>query len=672
MKTAANQKSLRSSKSGSDLLELVTGSLPARIAYIDAHGRYLFANSRYLADVGLRPDQIEGRPVREILGEEIFARVRSYMEAALSGETVTFETQVALLGNERYVQVTYTPDFDAYGGVQGFVALTVDITDRRRVEQELRRREVELERAQEGLARLAAIIECSDDAIVSKTLDGVVVSWNRAAERMFGYTAAEAVGRKITLIIPEERLAEEQDVLARVRRGEKVDHFETVRRAKDGTRVDISLTVSPIRDDSGRIIGASKIARDISERRSHEAQREELLVRERQTREGAEEALRLKVEFLSTLSHELRTPLNAIVGWAHMLRAGLPPGERDRALDVITRNAMTQNQLIADILDVQRLHSGKLRLNMREVNVGGVISAALDTMRPSARAKGIDLVLSLDPTVDPISGDPDRIQQIIWNLLSNAVKFTPSGGRIEIQLAPGKTHVEIRVEDTGRGIDPEFLPYIFDRFRQEDSSSTRRHGGLGLGLTIVRDLTELHGGNVTAANRTAGRGAVFTVVLPRAVLALRKAVSTDEHGDAPAKDSWIAAAPSLHGAKVLVVDDEPESRELVAMVLACAGADISAASSAGEALPLVLRDRPDAIICDIEMPGEDGYSFMQKVRALPHESGGLIPAAALTAYAANEDRLRALAAGFQVHVAKPVQPAELAGVVASLTGRVRR
>jgi PAS domain S-box-containing protein len=672
MKTIANNKPLRSSTSGVDLLELVTDSLPARIAYIDHQGRYQFANRRYLLDLGLRPDQIEGRRVREILGEELFERVRSYMEAALSGETVTFETQVSFVEKERYVQATYTPDIDAEGRVRGFVALTLDVTDRRHAEDQLRRREAQLERAQEGLARLAAIIESSDDAIVSKTLEGVIVSWNRAAERMFGYTAAEAIGRNIKLIIPEERLAEEDDVLARVRRGEKVDHFETVRRAKDGSRIDISLTVSPIRDESGKIIGASKIARDITERRNHEAQREELLVRERQARQEAEQAIRLKDEFLSTLSHELRTPLNAIVGWAHMLRTGLPTAERERALDVITRNAMTQNQLIADILDVQRLRSGKLRLNMREVNVAGVISSALDTMRPSAQAKGIDLRAQLDPAVEPICGDPDRIQQIVWNLLSNAVKFTPNGGRIEIRLLPVNAHVEISVEDTGYGIDPGFLPYIFDRFRQADSSSTRRHGGLGLGLAIVRDLTELHGGSVIAANRPAGGGAVFTVALPRAIVTLRKAI-TDERGrSTDDRDSWIAAAPSLHGAKVLVVDDEPESRELVAMVLACAGADISAASSAGEALPIVVRDRPDAIICDIEMPGEDGYSFMKKVRALPHESGGLIPAAALTAYAATEDRLRALAAGFQIHVAKPVQPAELAGVVASLTGRVRR
>jgi signal transduction histidine kinase/ActR/RegA family two-component response regulator len=392
----------------------------------------------------------------------------------------------------------------------------------------------------------------------------------------------------------------------------------------------------------------------------------------RKAYERAEEAGRLKDQFLATLSHELRTPLNAIVGWSHMLRSGgLDADTSRKALDTISRNAMTQTQLIADILDMQRITSGKLRLNLSAVDPAPVIEAALDTVRPAAAAKEIDLQTVIDPGTGPILADSDRLQQIVWNLLSNAVKFGGKGGHVRVGLIKVNSHIEIAVEDNGPGLDPAFIPFAFDRFRQADASSTRRHGGLGLGLAIVRDLTELHGGSVTAGNRTTGTGAIFTVKLPRMSVASANVTpsgtSMIERRN-PTRDEqiWLEAAPRLHGIRVLVVDDQLDARELIASILGACGADVMVESSAADGLARLQVDRPDVLLSDIEMPGEDGYALIAQVRALPANRGGATPAAALTAYASTADRMRALTAGFQLHVAKPVQPAELATVIASL------
>ena len=355
-------------------------------------------------------------------------------------------------------------------------------------------------------AYLAAIVASSDDVIVSKTLDGVITSWNPGAERILGYSAAEAVGKHIKMIIPPERWAEEDDVLARIGRGERVDHFETVRRAKDGRLLNISLTVSPIKDQNGKIVGASKVARDITERKEAEREFGRLLLREKESRAQAEEANRLKDEFLAVVSHELRTPLNAIVGWASLLRMRKLDDQTMRAIETIQRNAQTQNQLIGDLLDVSRIVSGQLRLNIRPFELISVINAAIEVIQPSADAKSIRVQTVLEPAAGPVVGDPDRLQQIFWNLLSNAVKFTPIQGEIRIQLRRTESHVEFVVADTGKGIEPKVLPFIFDRFRQGDSSTTREHGGLGLGLAIVRHLVELHGGVVLCPQRRRGEG----------------------------------------------------------------------------------------------------------------------------------------------------------------------
>jgi PAS domain S-box-containing protein len=367
----------------------------------------------------------------------------------------------------------------------------------------------------DAAAHLAAIVGSSDDAIVSKTLDGVITSWNRGAEKIFGYTAAEAVGQHITLIIPSERRAEEDAVLARIRSGQSVDHFETVRVRKDGALIDISLTVSPVRNAAGQIIGASKIARDISDRVRGERERAELLAQAQAAREEAEAVNRSKDQFLAVLSHELRTPLNAIFGWARMLREGvLDDSIRTRGAEAILRNAKAQLQLVEDLLDVSRIITGNMRLEVRQVDVKAVVEAAVETVRPAATAKELELQSVLDPDPGPVMGASDRLQQVVWNILMNSVKFTPRGGRIQVCLRRAGSHVEIVVSDTGEGIAPELLPHIFERFRQGDSSSTRSHGGLGIGLALVRHLVDLHGGSVSAQSAGPGKGTTVTVVLP--------------------------------------------------------------------------------------------------------------------------------------------------------------
>ena len=322
-------------------------------------------------------------------------------------------------------------------------------------------------------ARLAAIVDSSDDIIVSKTLDGVITSWNPSATRVFGWTAAEAVGRHITLIIPRERWAEEDDVLARIRRGERVDHFETVRVTKDGRFVDVSITVSPVRDASGRIVGASKIARDISERRRLEEARAAVLAREREARQQAEALSRTKDELLATVSHELRTPLNSIFGWARMMQSSdMDDSGRLRAINAIIRNVSALGRLVEDLLDLSRVVTGRMRLDVRPVDFTTVIEAAMETVRPAANAKGVALGTTTHGSIRMIRGAPDRLQQVVWNLLMNAVKFTPRGGRVDVSLRRTNSMLEMQVSDTGEGIAPELLPHIFDAFRQGDGSST--------------------------------------------------------------------------------------------------------------------------------------------------------------------------------------------------------
>ena len=355
-------------------------------------------------------------------------------------------------------------------------------------------------RALQAAKHLSAIVESSDDAIASKDLNGIVLSWNDAAEEMFGFSAAEMIGRSIRTIIPADRQAEEDEVLARIRRGERIDHFETIRQRKDGTLFPVSLTVSPILDDNGRVVGASKIARDSSERKRLE--------------ERLFEANRLKDEFLATLSHELRTPLNAILGYANMIKSGAVAEEnKQRAVDTIERNARSLTKLVEDVLDVSRIVSGKMRLAVQPLILSDIVLNAVESMVPAADAKGVRMEVDIDPDVGIVQGDPDRLQQVVWNLTSNAVKFTGRGGHVRVEMRRNGGEITILVSDSGMGISSAFLPHLFERFRQAQSG-TRRPGGLGLGLNISKQLVELHGGTITAESPGEGQGATFRITLP--------------------------------------------------------------------------------------------------------------------------------------------------------------
>jgi PAS domain S-box-containing protein len=512
---------------------------------------------------------------------------------------------------------------------------------------------------------LAAIVASSDDAIVSKTVEGIITSWNRAAERMFGYRAEEAVGQSIRLIIPKERWSEEDEVLRQIRRGETVDHFETVRQRRDGSMIDISLTVSPIRDATGTITGASKIARDITERRRIEAELAATAEQLAQLLAEAQAANRSKDEFLAILSHELRTPLNAILGWSEVLLARpQDPELLQRGLEAISRNVKAQTRLIEDLLDVSRIVSGKMRLDAHVLELAPIVAAAVEAIRPTAEAKGIQVRGVFDPA-GVVVGDADRLQQVLWNLLSNAVKFTRKGGHVQVTLVRVNSHLEIVVSDDGIGISPEFLPHIFERFRQADSSSRRMAGGLGLGLAIARDLIELHGGTLEAHSAGEGKGTTFIIRLP---LSLAHPLAVGTPG---AYSPSLAKLPSpdLGGLRVLVVDDDPASCDLAENILAPLGAEVLVAGSAREGFEALVRWRPDVLLADIEMPGENGYGLIQKVRSLPLAEGGGTPAAAVTAFARRDDRWRVLGAGFQLHLEKPIEPIGLAVAVANLAGR---
>jgi PAS domain S-box-containing protein len=523
--------------------------------------------------------------------------------------------------------------------------------------------------------RLGAIVASSDDAIIGKDLNSIITSWNFGAERIFGYTADEMIGTSIMRLIPPDRHEEEREILSRIRRGERFDHFETIRLAKDGRQLNVSITISPIKDSTGRVVGASKVARDITERKRAEEEAEmanrerlRLLASEREARLQSERASRVKDEFLATLSHELRTPLNAVLGWAKILRLGKLQGEElQQGLDTIERNARIQAQLIEDLLDMSRIISGKVRLDVQMIDLPAVLNESIETLRATAEAKGVHLKALRHPFPVSISSDPNRLQQVFGNLLHNAIKFTPKDGKVHVRLERFESHVEVSFTDTGEGIAADFLPYVFERFQQGDASTTRRHGGLGLGLAIVKQLVELHGGNVRVKSGGIGQGATFTVHLPlRAVYA---DPDEERHTEVTLPENQPLPEVSLANVHVLVVDDELDARALVKRLLEMAGATVSMAASGSEAMERILARRPDVLVCDIGMPGEDGYSLIRRLRFLEEGQASALPAVAVSAYARSEDRTKAIRSGFQNHLAKPVEPTELVAVVRSLAGR---
>jgi len=468
------------------------------------------------------------------------------------------------------------------------------------------------------------------------------------------------IGRSVRLVIPEDRQDEEDDVLRRIRLGQRLDHFETVRRRKDGTLFPVSLTISPVYNDHGVVIGASKIARDVTERARADQEHRRLL-------EMARAANRLKDEFLATLSHELRTPLNAIAGYARMMQTGLLKGDKQgRAIDTIVRNASSLTQMIEDVLDVSRIVSGKVRLTLVPVEMSQIVREAVETAQPAADANGIRVDVVVDPRGTLVSGDPDRLRQVLWNLCSNAVKFSGRrGGRVQVRLKRVNNQVELTVSDNGIGISPEFLPHLFERFSQADAGINRLHGGLGLGLAISRHLVELQGGRIFAHSDGPGKGSTFRIQLPG-----RSAHATLTEGS-PARPATVGppdmpAVPDLNGVHILVVDDDQDALALSREILEATGAAVTTADSGPAALEKLRRGRTNVLIADLAMPRMDGFELIERVRSSEEVRVREIPAAALTAFARSEDRVRALRSGFQVHLSKPIDPAELMAAAAAL------
>lgn len=504
-----------------------------------------------------------------------------------------------------------------------------------------------------------SLLDTAPCGYLSLDNDGTILAANTTLEELLGYEPKELEGRRVDEVLPAgARVFYQTHFFPLLKLHGRAEEIYFALRSKSGETVPVLVSAEQ-KHRGGEIVNDC-ILMPIRQRSVYE---EEILKAKRE----AEAATRAKEEFLAVVSHELRTPLNAILGWSRLLRDGTLKAESvRRAVETIERNARSQAQLIEDILDYSRIISGKLRLDVQPVDLSNVLEAAIDVVRPAADAKGIRLQAVLGSAVGPISGDPDRLQQVMWNLLSNAVKFTPRGGRVQVRLERINSHAEISVCDTGQGIQPEFLPHVFERFRQADNTITRRHSGLGLGMAITRHIVELHGGTISVASGGENHGSTFTVVLPLMILHRPEPEAGADQG-LEDDGGRLAELPSLAGLHVLVVDDQQDGRELVAEVLSRSGARVTTAESASDAYEKLLRLRPNVLVSDIEMPNEDGYSLIGRVRALDEERGGAIPAIALTAHARFKDRLKALAAGYQMHVPKPVEPAELIVVIANLS-----
>jgi PAS domain S-box-containing protein len=517
--------------------------------------------------------------------------------------------------------------------------------------------------------RLTSHLENSPLAVVEWDRDFRVSRWSDSAEALFGWNAEEVLGKHVDewkFVFPEDLNAVES-VTFRQREGVEVQGVLSNRNyRKDGSVIHCEWYNSVLHDDYGKLVSVLSLVLDVTPRKLAEEERAALLVRERDARRHAEEADRLKDEFLATLSHELRTPLTSILGWASMIRNGEVEGPgAERAIETIERNARSQARLIDDLLDVSRIITGNLRLELNPLNLGPIVEAAVDALRPTADAKGLELTGQFSSAC-LVRGDANRLRQVIWNLLSNAMKFTPRGGRVQISLDCIEGLVRLTVSDSGEGISSEFLPYVFDRFRQAEGSISRRQGGLGLGLAVVRHLVELHGGSVSAESDGIGTGSTFTVDLPMAQERRDPARAEERRREVERRRTLTGQKVRLDGIHVLLVEDDDDSRKLLGTMLKQHGAQVSSAASVKDAFSLFGEKLPDVVISDIGMPDEDGYELIQKIRGLSEEAGGLTPAIALTGYATRKDRERSLASGFQLHIAKPIEQSQLVSAICSL------
>jgi PAS domain S-box-containing protein len=708
------------SRENEERLRAIFNHAAVGIAVAAADGRFLDMNARFSQILGYSEAELRGLTFSDITHPDDRADTLASASQLLAGTIPEYSIEKRYVrkdGSTLWIRATVTLLGDATGLPQRFIGVVEDITPRKRAEAALREETRILELLNETGQSIASQLDLR--AVVQEATDAAT-QLSGAQFGAFVYNVAGEEGEAFQLYALAgaswEAFEQFGDPHAAALFGLTLRGHATIRcddvseDARFGSTAPFSglspthqparsYLAVPVRSRSGDVMGglffghsqtsvfteraerlvvgvAAQAGVALDNARLYEAaqhaaeERKNLLESERAARTAAERLSDVKDEFLATLSHELRTPLNAILGWSQVLRGG---GRDDadylKGLETIERNARIQTQLIEDLLDMSRITSGKLRLDIQSLQPVSFIEAALETVRPAAEAKGIRLEQFLDPAAGPISGDPSRLQQIVWNLLSNAIKFTPREGKVQILLERVNSHVEISVADTGVGIRPELIPHLFERFRQGDASTTRQYGGLGLGLSIVKSLVELHGGNVWVRSKGEGHGTTVTVHLPLTV------VQRDEDGErvhprSPGASSGPAGAAELAGLTVLIVDDQADARDLVRRVLEDCGAEVLTADGADTALALVAARRPDVLVSDIGMPGADGFELLRRVRALGADRGGRIPAIALTALARSQDRTRALRAGLLVHVSKPVDPSELVATVASVSGRV--
>ena len=646
------------------LSALLDASMDGILAF-DRECRYTGWNRAMERISGVSREEVLGRYAFEVFPFLKETGEHSYFNEALAGRRVISKDRpytVPETGREGFFEAHYSPLYSEGGEVDGGVAVVRDITERKGSEAA----------AQGAHQRLIFHVENSPLAVIEWDSDFRVSRWSASSERLFGWKAEEVLGKQVgdwQFVVGEDVDAVDQ---ATDRQRQGVERQGVLRNRnfkKDGSVLYCEWYNSVLNDDSGKLVSVLSLVLDVTARKLAEEERARLLVCEREARREVEEANRLKDEFLATLSHELRTPLTSVLGWASMMRAGdVHEADFDRAIETIERNSRSLARLIDDLLDVSRIITGNLHLDVRPIDLAPIIESAKDAVRPAARAKDIRLQMEFDSGVCTIRGDRNRIQQVVWNLLFNAIKFTPQGGSVEVRLERTDAFARLIVSDTGEGISAEFLPYVFDRFRQAEGSSSRKQGGLGLGLAVVRHLVELHGGRVLAESRGRGHGASFTVELPLA--ADPREVSETKNRNQTVVRRWGSGSPArLDGLRVLLVENDDDTRALLSMMLRPHGADVTSASSAAEALQVLEAALPDVLISDIGMPDKDGYELMRQVRALPPERGGLVPAIALTGYAGAKDQKLAISAGYQLHMAKPLEAQELVAAVASLAER---
>lgn len=652
----AEEEAARSARRIRTILESITDAFFS----VDPQWRFTYVNDEAEQLLRRSRQELLGRVVWEEYPEAVnLSFYREYHRAMETGEPVSFE--------DFYPPLNLWVEVHAYPSAEGLSVYFQDITARRQNEEALRI----------ARERMTLVLEGADIGLWYSRLPFGRLEWDRRVKEHFWLPpdAEVSIDTFYERLHPEDRERTRRLLDTAIGTHSSYESEHRTVSPVDGREKWIRTIGRPFCDAEGRPVRFDGLTIDVTGAKQADVDREELLASERAARTEAERTSRIKDEFLATLSHELRTPLNAILGWAQILR-GSKVQERDlqEGLAVIERNARVQTQLIEDLLDMSRIIAGKVRLDAQHVDLTVAIEAAIDAVAPTAAAKGIRLQKVLDSrTANTVMGDAARLQQIFWNLLTNGIKFTPRHGRVQVFLQRAGSYIEVSVRDTGQGIKPEFLPHLFERFRQADASTTRKQGGLGLGLALVKSLTEMHGGSVHVKSGGEGQGSTFTVRLPLAII----------HSDEPENpgsqsastlagtDETFAPPPALKKAKIVVIDDEPDARTVVKRMLEECEATVFTAGSATEGLKLVRQVHPDVLVCDIGMPGEDGYQLIRNVRRLGPEAGGDVPAVALTALARSEDRRRAIVAGFDMHVAKPTEAGELIAVVARLAHRIR-